>query len=86
MEKPRRGTPRPVDDQADEVLVALASDRAAFATVFERHRPMVTALVSRLFGGEEVEDVLQEAALQSLLCLGRLAELSRFGPWLRVSP
>lgn len=66
------------------MLVALArsGDKAAFGTAFDRHRPLATALVSRLLGRDEVDDVLQEAAVQSLICLGRLPDPSRFGPWL----
>jgi RNA polymerase sigma-70 factor (ECF subfamily) len=69
----------------DDVLVlqARTGDKAAFAVLFERHRPMAVALISRVLDrSEELDDVLQEAAVQALICLDRLVDASRFGPWL----
>jgi RNA polymerase sigma factor (sigma-70 family) len=69
----------------DELLVhrALDGDRAAFAMLFDRHRPMATSLVARLLGErDQVDDVLQEAAIQALVGLDRLRDPSRFGSWL----
>ncbi len=51
--------------------------------MFERHRPTAATLISRLLDRrEDVDDVLQEAAVQALVCLDRLRETARFGPWL----
>ena len=78
-----------VDDRplqaSDENLVVRASagDKTAFAALFERHRPVAAVLVGRVLDGrQDVEDVLQEAAVQALVCLGRLRDAARFGPWL----
>ena len=58
-------------------------DKAAFAVLFERHRPVAAALIARILDhSQDVDDVLQEAAVQALVCLGRLQEAARFGPWL----
>lgn len=74
--------PGQVSDE-DLVLQARAGDKTAFAVLFERHRPKAVALVGRLLDrSQDVDDVLQEAAVQALVCLGRLRGASRFGPWL----
>lgn len=69
---------------ADQELVrrALHGDKTAFATVFERHRPTAVALARRLLEREDVEDVLQASAVQAMVCLDRLQDPARFGPWL----
>jgi DNA-directed RNA polymerase specialized sigma24 family protein len=65
------------------VLRARSGDKAAFAVLVERHRPTAVALVSRVLDRrEDLDDVLQEAAVQALVCLDRLRDASRFGPWL----
>lgn len=74
--------PAQVSDE-DLVLQARAGDKTAFAVLFERHRPTAVALVGRLLDrSQDVDDILQEAAVQALVCLGRLRGASRFGPWL----
>ncbi len=78
------GAPQP-QQLSDEQLVlkARAGDKAAFAVLFDRHRPLAATLVSRLLDRrEDIDDVLQEAAVQALVCLDRLRGASRFGPWL----
>ncbi len=71
------------DKDEDLVKRACAGDKAAFATLFERHRLPARALVARILdSGQDVEDVLQESAVQALVCLDRLREPARFGPWL----
>lgn len=73
---------RQVSD-AELVLQARAGDKSAFAVLFEFHGPTAAALVSRLLDRrEDVSDVLQEAAVQALVSLGRLRVADRFGPWL----
>ena len=70
---------------SDEKLVrkARTGDKTAFAVLFDRHRPLAATLVSRLLDQrEDIDDVLQEAAVQALVCLDRLRGASRFGPWL----
>ena len=69
---------------ADQELVIRArhGDKAAFAIVFERHRPTAVALARRLLDRQDVEDVLQESAVQAMVCLHRLQDPARFGPWL----
>jgi uncharacterized protein len=65
------------------VLRARTGDKGAFAVLFERHRPTAASLVGRLLDRrEDVDDVLQEAAVQALVCLDRLRAADRFGPWL----
>jgi RNA polymerase sigma factor (sigma-70 family) len=76
---------RTLQQVSDQELVARAraGDRAAFAVLFERHRPVAAALIARILDRrQDVDDVLQEAAVQALVCLGRLQEAARFGPWL----
>lgn len=71
--------------EGDEELVCRArrGDRSAFATLFDRHRPTATGLVTRLLADrDDVDDVLQESAIQALVGLERLREGSRFGSWL----
>lgn len=80
-----RDRAKPSSPTSDEALVrqALDGDRAAFGMLFDRHRPMATGLVTRLLGERgQVDDVLQEAAIQAIVGLDRLRDPSRFGPWL----
>jgi RNA polymerase sigma factor (sigma-70 family) len=75
--------PQLADRDEDLVARARAGDRVAFAALFERHRALAVALVGRLLDSrQDVEDVLQEAAVEALVCLDRLREPARFGPWL----
>jgi len=65
------------------VLAARHGDRDAFATLFDRHQPLLVALCRRMLGRNAlVEDAVQEAALQALLSLKELRRPERFGPWL----
>ncbi len=68
----------------DQELVRRArhGDKTAFAIVFERHRPTAKALARRLLEREDVDDVLQESAVQAMVCLDRLQDVAPFGPWL----
>jgi RNA polymerase sigma factor (sigma-70 family) len=75
-------SPRQVSDE-ELVLKARTGDKNAFAVLFQRHRPTAATLVGRLLDRrEDVDDVLQEAAVQALVCLDRLRAADRFGPWL----
>ena len=72
-------------DEADAALVraARAGDRAAFAALFARHRPLLPALCQRALADAELaEEAAQEAALQAMLGLDRLRRPERFGSWL----
>jgi RNA polymerase sigma-70 factor (ECF subfamily) len=76
------GSPQLLSD-VQLVLKARTGDKAAFAVLFDRHRLLAATLVSRLLDRrEDIDDVLQEAAVQALVCLDRLRGASRFGPWL----
>jgi RNA polymerase sigma factor (sigma-70 family) len=59
-----------------------AGDRAAFTVLLDRHDRAVRAVVRRLLGESEAEDVAQEAFLQAFLGLDRLRDPARFGAWL----
>src|SRR5215472_16865896 len=70
-------------DDSRLVGAARAGDRAAFATLIDRHRPMLVASCRRMLGGGDLaEEAAQEAVLQALLGLGRLRDPERFGAWL----
>src|SRR5438094_5191678 len=68
------------DDQL--VPAALVGDPAAFAELAERHRARVLAVVKRMVGEEEAEDLVQEALLRAFLGLSQLRDRARFGAWL----
>jgi RNA polymerase sigma factor (sigma-70 family) len=73
----------PDRDQAELVAVALAGDRAAFAELVARHRPMLVAVCTSALGDAELaEDAAQEAVLLALTSLDRLRRPDRFGSWL----
>ncbi|HXM57160.1 MAG TPA: bifunctional nuclease domain-containing protein [Candidatus Dormibacteraeota bacterium] len=70
-------------DDVRLVCAARDGDRAAFAQLVERHRPLLVACCRRMLGGDElVDEAVQEAVLQALLGLSRLRQPDRFGPWL----
>lgn len=71
-------------ERTDTELVAAArgGDRGAFAVLLDRHDRAVRAVVRRLLGADDVEDVVQEAFLQAYLGLDRLRQPARFGSWL----
>jgi RNA polymerase sigma factor (sigma-70 family) len=65
------------------VGAARSGDRAAFATLIERHRPLLIASCRRMLGaGDLAEEAAQEAVIQAMLGLGRLRDPERFGAWL----
>jgi RNA polymerase sigma factor (sigma-70 family) len=63
------------------VAAALGGDPAAFATLVDRNRSRVDAVVRRMVG-EEAEDIVQEALLRAYLGLSQLRDPQRFGAWL----
>ena len=74
-----------VRDERDAALVeaARAGDRAAFAALLARHRPLLATMCRRALGDDDrAEDAAQEAILQALLSLDRLRQPERFGSWL----
>jgi RNA polymerase sigma factor (sigma-70 family) len=71
------------EDDAGLVGAARSGDRAAFATLIERHRPLLIASCRRMLGrGDQAEEAAQEAVIQAMLGLGRLRQPERFGSWL----
>jgi RNA polymerase sigma factor (sigma-70 family) len=73
-----------VRERTDSELVAAArsGERAAFGELLDRHDRAVRAVVRRLLGDSEAEDVAQEVFLQAYLGLDRLRDPARFGAWL----
>jgi RNA polymerase sigma-70 factor (ECF subfamily) len=70
-------------DDGALVLAARAGDKAAFAELLTRHRPLVVTLCERMLGDAfAAEDAAQEASLQALLGLESLRRAEQFGPWL----
>lgn len=70
-------------DDARLVGAARSGDRAAFATLIERHRPLLVATCRRMLGsGDLADEAAQEAVIQAMLGLGRLRDPRRFGAWL----
>jgi hypothetical protein len=70
---------------SDRELVHLArqGERAAFATLIERHYPSLRTTCRRALRDSELAgDAAQQATLTALLCLDRLRDDARFGPWL----
>jgi RNA polymerase sigma-70 factor (ECF subfamily) len=69
--------------QATLMAAARRGDRAAFAELVERHRPVLTALCRRALADPELaEDAVQEAVLLAMTSLDRLRQVDRFGSWL----
>ena len=72
------------DEDGDLVKAARQGDRAAFETLYTRHRNRVFALVWRLCGGDHglAEDLLQEAFVRAWQKLDSFRGDSRFATWL----
>jgi RNA polymerase sigma factor (sigma-70 family) len=71
------------DEDACLVGAARSGDRAAFATLIERHRPLLVASCRRMLGSwDQAEEAAQEAVIQAMLGLRRLRQPERFGSWL----
>jgi RNA polymerase sigma factor (sigma-70 family) len=70
-------------DDASLAGAARAGDRAAFATLIERHRPLLVASCRRMLGpGDLPEEAAQEAVIQAMLGLAGLRDPARFSAWL----
>ncbi len=70
--------------QSDHALVdaVVAGDKAPFAELVRRYEPVArAAAVAILRDTHLAEDVLQETFLRAYTNLGKLADRSRFGPW-----
>lgn len=63
---------------------ALASDRAAFRALYDRHRPAVhrLALAFAPLDTDDAEDVVQDAFVRAFGAIAMLSQPRRFGPWL----
>jgi RNA polymerase sigma factor (sigma-70 family) len=73
------------DPTVDEGLVVSArqGNRAAFAELAARHRPLLMSLCEHSLGDPGLaDDAAQEALLQALLALESLRQPAQFGPWL----
>lgn len=72
------------DEDGDLVTAARQGDRAAFESLYRRHRNRVYALVWRLCGGDHglAEDLLQEAFVRAWQKLDSFRGDSRFATWL----
>jgi len=76
-----RGADRAPAD-ADLVAAARGGDKDAFASLVDRHRPMVWGVVQRLVRNEAVAaDAVQDATIGALVGLDRLRSPERFGAW-----
>lgn len=70
--------------QSDRVLVdaVVAGDKAPFAELVRRYEPVARAAAVAILGDSHLaQDVLQETFLRAYTKLGKLADRSRFGPW-----
>ncbi len=70
--------------QSDHALVdaVMAGDKAPFAELVRRYEPVArAAAVAILRDTHLAEDVLQQTFLRAYTNLGKLADRSRFGPW-----
>ncbi len=71
------------DGEGDLAERARRGDREAFGRLFERHRPMLTAVCRRaLEGYGGVDEVVQDTAVAALLGMAGLRDPKRFGSWL----
>jgi hypothetical protein len=81
-----RGADRAPPD-ADLVAAARGGDKDAFASLVDRHRPIVWGVVQRLVRNEAVAaDAVQDATIGALVGLDRLRSPERFGAWYAGSP
>lgn len=68
----------------DNATVAAASrgDRAAIACLYERHAPMVHAILLASVGRAQAEDLVQEVFLRAMSRLDSIRSPGALGPWL----
>lgn len=75
---------RQIADQSDRELVdaVVGGDKAKFAELVRRYEPAArVAAVAVLHDTHLAQDALQETFLLAYTNLGKLADPSRFGPW-----
>src|SRR5690606_3717629 len=78
-----RATLTRVDVDEDVVQRCKEGDRAAFVTLFRKHRLDVARLIHRMLGPSiEVEDLVQEVFLQVHRSVAAFRGTSRFSTWL----
>lgn len=74
-----------LEEKTDSELVAMArqGDKDAFGLLTQRYQVIAHRFAMRLVGEREgVQDLVQDAMLQSYLSLDRLHDPSRFKSWL----
>ena len=70
-------------DEDDLISRAATGDRAAFRTIYERHRENVARLVYRMLGPRsDIDDVIQEVFFQVFRSLKDFRGQSKFSTWL----
>lgn len=73
---------RPAGEEAEILLAARSGDRAALSRLYERHAPMVHALLLARVGRAEAEDLVQEVFLRAISKMESLRDREAVGPWL----
>jgi len=72
----------PTSEEAAILAAARSGDRAAFARLYERHAPMVHAVLLARVGRGEAEDLVQEVFLKAMSRLVAVRDQQAVGPWL----
>lgn len=79
------GTARLTADGSDEarlVADAVAGDRAALATLLDRHESAARGMILQMLGARaDVDDLLQDARLRAIRSIGGFEGRSAFGTW-----
>jgi RNA polymerase sigma-70 factor (ECF subfamily) len=70
------------DDEPEIIARVLAGERAAFRVLVDRHARRVHAVIYRLVGGRDAEDLAQQAFLSAFEALAEFDTARRFRPWL----
>ena len=73
--------PAPELTDADLVDQALEGSRAAQEALYRRHVGMVTGLAHRLLGGQDVDDLVQDAFVAAFSKLDSLRDPQAFAKW-----
>ncbi len=68
--------------EAEDVRLAAAGDALAFERLYRRHVPRIHALVRRMLGGRDAEDVTQEVFIRAWERLETFRGDASFGTWL----
>lgn len=61
---------------------AVAGDKAAFATLVEKHERALRAFLGRMAGSQAADDVAQDAFLKAWRCAGQYDGRARYATWL----